>query len=234
MTDFLTSFEGEALFLSLKVAVWALVFGMPLALAVAWVLARCEFRGKMLVDAIVHLPLVMPPVATGYVLLLLLGRNGAIGAALDDWLGLVFAFKWTGAVVAAIVMAFPLMVRPMRQALEAVDPGLEEAAATMGASRMAVFRSVTLPLSLAGISAAAVLGFAKALGEFGATMTFVSNIPGETQTLPLAIHTVLQIPGGDYMALRLTLLSVAVSLLALLASEFLSRRRGRANKAGAS
>jgi len=227
MTDPLTGLEGEVILLSLKVALWALVFGMPAALAVAWLLARKEFPGKIVLDALVHLPLVMPPVATGYLLLLLFGRRGFIGATLDQWFGIVFAFRWTGAVIAAIVMAFPLMVRPMRQAIAAVDPHLEDAAKTMGASRVSVFLTVTLPLSLGGIIAAAVLGFAKALGEFGATMTFVSNIPGETRTLPLAIHTALQIPGGEYAALRLTLVSVAVSVVALLASELLSRRLKR-------
>jgi molybdate transport system permease protein len=227
MTEGLTPLESEALLLSLKVAVWALVFGMPPALAMGWLLARREFPGKWLVDAAVHLPLVMPPVATGYLLLLLLGRRGAVGAVLDQWFGIVFAFRWTGAVVAAIVMAFPLMVRPIRLAIEAVDPALEEAAATMGAGRPAVFATVTLPLALGGVIGGAVLGFAKALGEFGATMTFVSNIPGETRTLPIAIHTALQLPGGDHAALRLTLIAVAVSVLAVVASELVARRLRR-------
>lgn len=224
MSEHLNGLEGEALLLSLKVAIWALAIGLPLALMVAWLLARREFRGKMLLDTLVYLPLVMPPVATGYLLLIVFGRRGWIGSALEEWFGVVVAFRWTGAVIAAIVMAFPLMVRPMRLAIEAVDPRLESAAQTLGAGRIATFVTITLPLSLGGIIAAAVLGFAKALGEFGATMTFVSNIPGETRTLPIAIHTVLQIPGGEFAALRLTLLSVAVSVAAVMASEILARR----------
>lgn len=213
----------EALRLSLWVAVWATLIAVPLALAVAWVLARKEFWGKSLVNALVHLPLVLPPVVTGYVLLVLFAPNAPAGAALAA-IGLTLAFKWTGAVLAAIVMGFPLMVRAMRLAIEAVDPKIEDAAATLGASRTAVFTRVTLPLIAPGILAGSVMGFAKAMGEFGATITFVANIPGQTQTLPIAIWTALQIPGGEGKAAAMALLSCAVALGAVFLSEWLARR----------
>ncbi|QUJ75641.1 molybdate ABC transporter permease subunit [Sulfitobacter albidus] len=213
----------EALALSLRVAVCATLLAVPLALAVAWLLARREFRGKTLVSALVHLPLVLPPVVTGYLLLVVFSPAAPVGGALEA-VGLGLAFRWTGAVLAAVVMGFPLMVRAMRLAFEAVDPRLEEAAATLGASRLAVFGRVTLPLIAPGILAGAVLGFAKAMGEFGATITFVANIPGETQTLPLAIWTALQIPGGEPQAIALAVLSCAVALAAVFVSEKLSTR----------
>jgi molybdate transport system permease protein len=213
----------DAFRLSLLVAVWATITAVPLALWVAWVLARREFWGKSLLNAVVHLPLVLPPVVTGYILLTLFSPVAPAGAALSA-IGLTLAFKWTGAVLAAIVMGFPLMVRAMRLAIEAVDPKLEEAAATLGASRTAVFARVTLPLIAPGVLAGAVMGFAKAMGEFGATITFVANIPGQTQTLPIAIWTALQIPGGEGRAAAMALLSCAVALGAVFLSEALARR----------
>ncbi len=213
----------DALRLSLWVAVWATVIAVPLALWVAWVLARREFWGKSLLNAVVHLPLVLPPVVTGYILLTLFSPAAPAGAALGV-IGLTLAFKWTGAVLAAIVMGFPLMVRAMRLAIEAVDPKLEEAAATLGASPISVFSRVTLPLIAPGVLAGAVMGFAKAMGEFGATITFVANIPGQTQTLPIAIWTALQIPGGEGPAAAMALLSCTVALGAVFLSEALARR----------
>ena len=215
--------ETAALLLSLKVSVWAVICSLPLALLVAWLLARHEFRGKTLLSALVHLPLVLPPVVTGYVLLIAFGRNGMMGSFLAEY-GIILAFQWTGAALAAAVMGFPLVVRAIRLAIEAVDPRLEEAAATLGAGPLARFVLVTLPLILPGILAGAVLGFAKALGEFGATITFVANIPGQTQTLPSAIYTFLQVPGGENSALRLVVLSLIVALGAVLLSEWLSRK----------
>ena len=216
--------ELDAIRLSLKVATWATLVTLPLGVLTALALARGRFFGKTLLDAVVHLPLVMPPVVTGYLLLLALGRRGPAGAWLEDTFGIVFAFNWTGAALACAVMGFPLMVRAMRLSIEAVDPGLERAAATLGANRAWVFLTVTLPLALPGVIAGAVLCFAKALGEFGATITFVSNIPGVTQTLPTAIYTYTQVPGGDEPALRLTLVSIGISLVALVVSEWLARR----------
>ncbi len=213
----------QALGLSLWVALWATLIAVPLALWIAWILARKRFFGKSLLNALVHLPLVLPPVVTGYVLLSLFSPAAPAGAALEA-IGVQLAFKWTGAVLAAIVMGFPLMVRAMRLAIEAVDPGLEDAAATLGASRAGVFARVTLPLVAPGILAGAVMGFAKAMGEFGATITFVANIPGETQTLPIAIWTALQIPGGEARATAMALLSCAVALGAVVLSERLARR----------
>lgn len=227
MTDWLGPQEWQAVALSLKVSLWATVLSLPLGVLVAYALARGEFRGKQLLNGVVHLPLILPPVVTGYLLLLGFGRNGLIGGWLEDTFGLVLAFRWTGAVLAAAVMAFPLMVRAIRSAIEAVDPKLEQAAATLGASRIWVFVTITLPLILPGLITGAVLAFAKAMGEFGATITFVSNIPGQTQTLPLAIYTFLQVPGGETSALRLVGLSVAVAMAALLASELLARRAAR-------
>ena len=215
--------ELAALMLSLKVSFWATLVSLPLALGVAWVLARKDFWGKSLLSAAVHLPLVMPPVVTGYLLLLSFGRNSAVGAFLED-IGIVLAFRWTGAALAAAIMGFPLVVRAIRLAIEAVDPRLEQAASTLGAGRFSSFFLVTLPLITPGILAGAVLGFAKAMGEFGATITFVANIPGQTQTLPSAIYAFLQIPGAEASALRLVGLSLVVAVGAVLVSEWLARR----------
>ncbi|MFK7754571.1 MAG: molybdate ABC transporter permease subunit [Sedimentitalea sp.] len=219
--------EWQAVALSLKVAVWATVLSLPPAVFVAHALARWQFRGKALVNGLVHLPLILPPVVTGYLLLLTFGRRGPIGGWLYDTFGLVLAFRWTGAVLAAAIMAFPLIVRAIRLAIEAVDPGLEAAASTLGASRIWVFVTITLPLILPGIIAGAVLGFAKALGEFGATITFVANIPGETQTLPSAIYAFLQVPGGEASAMRLVVIAVVIALSAVLISESLARRAAK-------
>lgn len=215
--------DWTAVSLSLRVAFVATVASLPVALAVALVLARSDFPGKTLLDGLVHLPLVLPPVVTGYVLLILFGRRGPIGAFLEQTFGIVLSFRWTGAALACAVMGFPLMVRAMRIAIEGIDRRLEEAAGTLGASRAWVLLTVTLPLALPGIVAGAVLCFAKALGEFGATITFVSNIPGETRTIPAAIYSYTQSPGGDLGALRLSLIAVAISLGALVASEWLAR-----------
>ena len=215
--------EWTAVRLSLKVATLAMLASLPLALLVALVLSRTRFWGKSLLNGIVHLPLVLPPVVTGYLLLLAFGKRGFIGAWLAD-IGIVFSFRWTGAALACAVMGFPLMVRAIRLSLDAVDRKLEAAASTLGASRAWVFLTITLPLTLPGILAGMILSFAKAMGEFGATITFVSNIPGETQTLPSAIYSYTQVPGGDAGALRLTAISVAISLAALIASELMARR----------
>ncbi|MBZ8118756.1 molybdate ABC transporter permease subunit [Roseovarius sp. LXJ103] len=215
--------EWAALMLSLRVSFVAVIVSLPLAVYVAWLLARGQFRGHALLSALVHLPLVLPPVVTGYLLLLTFGRNGAIGGMLES-VGIVLAFRWTGAALAAAIMGFPLMVRAIRLSIEAVDPKLEEAAATLGAPRWAVFMRVTLPLIAPGILAGTVLGFAKAMGEFGATITFVANIPGETQTLPSAIYAFLQVPGGEGGAMRLLVLSLVVAVGAVLVSEWLARR----------
>ena len=215
--------ELEAIRLSLKVALWATFASLPFGIFTAYALARWRFPGKLLVDGLVHLPLVMPPVVTGYLLLLTFGRRGWLGAPLAEHLGIVFSFNWTGAALACAVMAFPLLVRAMRLSFEAVDRRLEEAAGTLGASRLWVFATVTLPLAVPGVLAGMVLAYAKALGEFGATITFVSNIPGVTQTLPSAIYTFTQVPGGEAGALRLTLVSIALSFAALIASELLAR-----------
>ena len=223
----LTPEEWTAVALSLLVSFWATLVSLPLGLLVAHALARWEFPGRQVLNGLVHLPLILPPVVTGYLLLLTFGRKGWVGQWLDQWFGLVFAFRWTGAALAAAVMAFPLMVRAMRLSIEAVDRKLEAAASTLGASAAWVFLTVTLPLTLPGIIAGMILCFAKAMGEFGATITFVSNIPGETQTLPSAIYTFTQVPGGDPEALRLTAISVAISLAALMASELLARRAGQ-------
>jgi molybdate transport system permease protein len=224
MTGWLTPEAWTALALSLKVSLVAMLASLPLGILTAHALSRWRFPGHGLLNGLVHLPLILPPVVTGYLLLLAFGKNGWIGATLWDWFGFTFAFRWTGAALAAAVMAFPLMVRAMRLAIEAVDPKLEDAASTLGASGVVVFMTITLPLILPGILAGTVLGFAKAMGEFGATITFVANIPGETQTLPTAIYTFLQVPGGDASALRLVLISVAVAFVALGLSEWLSQR----------
>jgi molybdate transport system permease protein len=220
----LSADDITAILLSLKVASTAVVVSLPFGVVVAWLLARKQFWGRTLLDGVVHLPLILPPVVTGYALLLTFGRRGLLGGFLDQWFGLVFSFRWTGAALAAGIMGFPLMVRSIRMALDGVDTKLETAASTLGASNVMVFFTVTLPLILPGIAAGAVLAFAKAMGEFGATITFVSNIPGETQTLSAAIYTYTQVPGGDAAALRLTLVSVALSMAALVASEVLARR----------
>ncbi len=223
----LTAAELEILGLSLKVAFWSMLAGMPVALLLAMVLARAEFPGKTLVDGIVHLPLVLPPVVIGYLLLVAFGRTGPFGAFLEEHLGIVFAFRWTGAALASAIMGLPLAVRAMRQAIEGVDRRLEAAAATLGAGPLAVFATVTLPLIGPGILNGMLLAFARSLGEFGATITFVSNIPGETQTLPLAIYSFTQVPGGDAQALRLCALAVLLSLAALVVSEWMMRRARR-------
>jgi molybdate transport system permease protein len=220
----LTPEEINAIKLSLRVATVATAASLPFGIVAGLVLARVRFFGRSLLNALVLLPLILPPVVTGYVLLLLFGRQGPLGRWLEDHLGLVFAFRWTGAALACAVMGFPLMVRAIQLSVEAVDRKLEQAASTLGANRAYVFLSVTLPLILPGVIAGAILCFARAMGEFGATITFVSNIPGETQTLPTLIYTLTQVPGGDAGALRLTLISVAISLTALLASEALARR----------
>ena len=210
--------EWTAIRLSLWVSSVAMLASLPFGILIALALARGRFWGKSLLNGIVHLPLILPPVVTGFLLLVLFGRRGAIGQFLDSWFGIVFSFRWTGAALACAVMAFPLMVRSIRLSIEAVDRKLEEAAGTLGANPLWVFLTVTLPLILPGIIAGMILAFAKAMGEFGATITFVSNIPGETQTLSAAIYTFTQVPGGDAGALRLTIVSVAISMLALLVS----------------
>lgn len=219
-----STLELEALQISLKVALWSVTWSFPLALGIAWLLARKEFRGKAVLNAVIHVPLVVPPVVIGYLLLVLLGRQGIVGAWLNDWFDVGLVFTWQGAAIAASVVAFPLFVRPIRQALEGVDPRLEEAAVTLGADRRQAFFAVTLPIVMPGIITGALLFFARALGEFGATITFAANIPGETQTLPLALYTATQTPGGDTIAMRLVVLSLVLALAALLASEWLSRR----------
>ena len=219
--------ELTAIRLSLRVAFWAMLGSLPVGIAAALLLSRGQFWGKSLLNVIVHLPLVIPPVVTGYILLLLFGRRGLIGEFLADRLGIVFAFRWTGAALACAVMGFPLLVRSIRLSLDAIDRRLEDAAGTLGANAMWIFVTITLPLILPGILAGMILSFARALGEFGATITFVSNIPGETQTLPTAIYMLIQVPGGDLAALRLTLVSIAISMLALFASEALIERATR-------
>ncbi len=220
----MSDLEIEALKLSLQVALAAVGFSLPIAIFVAWVLARKTFPGKSFLDGFVHLPLILPPVVVGYLLLVGLGRNGIVGSFLFDTFGLTFAFTWKGAAVAAAVMAFPLMVRAIHLSLESVDQGLEQAARTLGANPLRVFATVTLPLASPGILTGAILGFARSLGEFGATITFVSNIPGETRTLPIALYTLTQIPGGEAGAFRLVVISVIVAFAALLVSEMMARR----------
>ncbi len=227
MFDWLTPDEWRAVALSLQVSTVATLVSLPFGIAVAYALARGQFWGKQLLNGLVHLPLILPPVVTGYVLLLTFGRKGAVGQVLDQWFGIVLAFRWTGAALAAAVMAFPLMVRAIRLAIEAVDPKLEQAAGTLGASRLWVFATITLPLILPGIIAGAILGFAKAMGEFGATITFVANIPGQTQTLPSAIYAFLQVPGGEAQAARLVWVAIAIAMAALLLSEWVSRAVAR-------
>jgi molybdate transport system permease protein len=222
----LTPDEWVAVRLSVRIAVWATVAALPFGIAVAWVLARKSFWGKALLDGLVHLPLVLPPVVTGYLLLISFGRRGPIGAFLADTFGIVFSFRWTGAALACGVMGFPLLVRAIRLSIEAVDRRLEDAAATLGADRFWTFLTITLPMALPGVIAGMVLCFAKALGEFGATITFVSNIPGETQTISAAIYTYTQVPGGDAAAMRLVIVALVIALVALVISEWLARRAG--------
>lgn len=224
--DWLGPEEWNAVTLSLRVSLWATLAALPFGLFIAYALARWEFPGRQILNGLVHLPLILPPVVTGYLLLLTFGIRGPIGSVLHEF-GITLAFRWTGAALAAAIMGFPLMVRAMRLSIEAVDPKLEQAAATLGANRVWVFVTVTLPLILPGILAGAILGFAKAMGEFGATITFVSNIPGQTQTLPSAIYAFLQVPGGETAALRLVAISVAVALGALIVSEVLARKMAR-------
>ena len=220
----LTPLEAEALRLSLWVSCWAVAASLPLGILAAWMLARRTFPGKTLLDGLIHLPLVLPPVVVGYVLLVLLGRKGLVGEALYRAFGISFAFNWKGAAVASAVVAFPLLVRAIRLSMEGVDQGLEAAARTLGAGPTRVFFTVTIPLVVPGILTGVILAFARSLSEFGATITFVSNIPGETRTLPLALYTLTQVPGGDAGALRLCVISVIVAMLALMASEILARR----------
>jgi molybdate transport system permease protein len=224
---FLTPTEWEILALSVKVSLLSVLITLPVAVGVAALLARADFFGKSVVDALVHLPLVLPPVVIGYFLLLLLGRQGPIGALLDQYLGIVVAFRWTGAAIACGIMGFPLMVRAIRLSIESIDAGLEAAARTLGASRLRVFFTIMLPLALPGVVTGVLLSFARGLGEFGATITFVSNIPGETRTLPLAIYSQTQIPNGDAEAMRLSIIAIVLSVLALLTSEMLVRRAQR-------
>ena len=219
--------ELTAIRLSLRVSFWAVAASLPLGVLVAFALARGRFWGRQLLDVVVHLPLILPPVVTGYLLLLLFGRKGPVGAFLAEQFGIVFAFRWTGAALACAVMAFPLLVRAIRLSIEAVDRRLEDAAGTLGARPAWVFATITLPLILPGVLAGTILAFARSFGEFGATITFVSNIPGETQTLPTAIYSLTQVPGGDAGALRLTVISIAISAAALVASEMLVRRVNR-------
>ena len=223
MIDWLSPQDWQALELSLRVALLSVVLSLPIALALAWLLSRKRFVGSTLVEALLFLPLILPPVVTGYALLALLGRNAPLGSFLAG-IGIVFAFRWTGAALACGVMAFPLLVRAIRLSFEAIDRRLEDAAATLGANRLWTFLTVTLPLSLPGVIAGMVLCFAKALGEFGATITFVSNIPGETQTISAAIYTLTQVPGGDAAAFRLVVVAIVISLVALILSEWLARR----------
>jgi molybdate transport system permease protein len=224
--------DWEIVILSLKVSGVAMIATLPVAFGLAWLLARGRFPGKFLLDGIVYLPLVLPPVVTGWLLLLAFGNNGPIGRFMAGWFGVTFMFRWTGAALAAAVMALPLMVRAMRLSIEAVDRRLEGAARTLGATPAHVFWTITLPLSLPGVLAGAVLGFARSLGEFGATITFVSNIPGETRTLPIAIYSALQIPGSDAQVMRLAVISVALSLGAVILSEALARRVNGGTGAG--
>ncbi|MZR15313.1 molybdate ABC transporter permease subunit [Maritimibacter sp. DP07] len=226
LTGWLGPEEWQAVALSLKVATWATLASLPPGILVAYALARWRFPGRHVLNGLVHLPLILPPVVTGYLLLLTFGRQGPVGALLDP-IGITFAFRWTGAALAAAIMAFPLLVRAIRLSIEAVDPKLEEAAATLGASRLRVFVTITLPLILPGLLAGAILAFAKAMGEFGATITFVSNIPGQTQTLPTAIYAFLQVPGGEASAIRLVVISVAIAMLALVLSEVFAQRLAR-------
>ena len=219
----LTEYEVQALLLSLKIASVAVVVSLPFGVICAWLLARCQFVGKSLLDGLVHLPLVLPPVVIGYLLLVVMGRQGAVGKVLYEWFGLTFSFSWRGAVLAVAVVSFPLMVRSIRLALESVDYKLEQAARTLGASPVKVFFTITLPLTLPGVLTGAILAFARALGEFGATITFVSNIPGETQTIPLAMYSFIETPGAEDQAARLCVIAIVIALASIFASEWFSR-----------
>lgn len=219
----LTEYEWQVLLLSLKIAAMAIVFSLPIAIFSAWLLARCQFWGKSLFDSIIHLPLVLPPVALGYLLLMTMGRRGVIGQWLYDTLGISFSFNWKGAALASAIVAFPLVVRSIRLAIESIDTRLENVARTLGANKLRVFFTITLPLAFPGILMGVVLGFARCLGEFGATITFVSNIQGETRTIPLAMYTLLQVPNSEQAAMRLCVISIVLSLIALIASEWLNR-----------
>ncbi|WP_113632343.1 molybdate ABC transporter permease subunit [Pectobacterium peruviense] len=224
----LSDYEWQAVELSLKVSVVAVACSLPFGILMAWVLVRCRFPGKSLLDSIIHLPLVLPPVVIGYLLLVAMGRRGVIGSWLYDWFGFSFSFSWRGAALASAIVAFPLMVRAIRLSLDAVDMHLEQAARTLGASPWRVFFTITLPLSFPGIVVGTVLAFARSLGEFGATITFVSNIPGETRTIPLAMYTLIETPGAEADAARLCIIAIVLSLAALMASEWLtnwSRKR---------
>ena len=219
--------ERDAVLLSLTVSFWATLVSLPFGIFIAYALARWSFPGKQVLNGLVHLPLILPPVVTGYLLLVVFGRRAPLGSFLEEWFGLVLSFRWTGAALAAAIMAFPLMVRAIRLSIEAVDPKLEAAAATLGARPGLVFATVTLPLILPGVIAGAILAFAKAIGEFGATITFVSNIPGETQTIPSAIYAFLQVPGGEPAATRLVVLAILIAMTALVLSEWIARRVAR-------
>lgn len=219
--------ELNAIYLSLKVATIAILFALPVAIFIAWILSRKQFWGKQLLNGIVHLPLVLPPVVIGYLLLIMMAKRGAIGQYLWEWFGFSFSFSWRGAVLASAVMAFPLMVRSIKQAFDAIDPKLEQAARTLGASPLKVFFTLNLPLSFSGVIAGAVLGFARSLGEFGATITFVSNIPNQTQTIPAALFTFIETPNGELAAARLCAVAIVISLIALSASEWLAERQKR-------
>ena len=224
---FFSQAELNAIYLSLKVATIAILFALPVAIFIAWILSRKQFWGKQLLNGIVHLPLVLPPVVIGYLLLIVMAKRGAIGQYLWEWFGFSFSFSWRGAVLASAVMAFPLMVRSIKQAFDAIDPKLEQAARTLGASPLKVFFTLNLPLSFSGVIAGAVLGFARSLGEFGATITFVSNIPNQTQTIPAALFTFIETPDGELAAARLCAVAIAISLIALSASEWLAERQKR-------
>ncbi|WP_314345872.1 molybdate ABC transporter permease subunit [Haemophilus parahaemolyticus] len=219
--------ELNAIYLSLKIATIAILFALPVAILIAWILSRKQFWGKQLLNGIVHLPLVLPPVVIGYLLLIVMAKRGAIGQYLWEWFGFSFSFSWRGAVLASAVMAFPLMVRSIKQAFDAIDPKLEQAARTLGASPLKVFFTLNLPLSFSGVIAGAVLGFARSLGEFGATITFVSNIPNQTQTIPAALFTFIETPDGELAAARLCAIAIVISLIALSASEWLAERQKR-------
>lgn len=224
MKSLLSEYEWLALQLSLKVALYSVVWLLPLGLLLAWILARKQFWGRSALDSLVHLPLVLPPVVIGYLLLMSMGKQGVIGQWLDKWFGISFSFSWRGAVLACVVVALPLMVRAIRLSLESVDPKLEQAARTLGASPFKVFVTITLPLTLPGIITGTMLSFARSLGEFGATISFVSNIPGETQTLPLAMYNFLETPGAEMEAARLCMISIAIALASLSVSEWVSRK----------
>lgn len=223
----LSEYEWVALQLSLKVAIYTVLWLLPLGMFLAWLLARKQFWGKSILDSLVHLPLVLPPVVVGYLLLITMGKQGVIGQWLDNMFGLRFSFSWRGAVLACAIIALPLMVRAIRLSLESVDPKLEQAARTLGASPLKVFLTITLPLTIPGLITGAMLSFARSLGEFGATISFVSNIPGETQTLPLAMYNFLETPGAEMEAMRLCIISIAIALASLFISEVISRRMTR-------